>query len=171
MIWIETAKMWSSSIGLIGYSKSKFQKPLHLKEKRKLECISLFIGLVKIKLAWVRKLYWLYQIYRIKEILELLLLLGTGENFFFLFFFLILFLNFTILYWFCHISKISLYMNLRCFSLPKHVFVTLTIIAELSPRKIILLLFSGRGNGEKRKSRAERQTYKQKNKTETSKCL
>ena len=62
-------------------------------------------------------------------------------------------------------------MNLRCFSLPKHVFVTLTIIAELSPRKIILLLFSGRGNGEKRKSRAERQTYKQKNKTETSKCL
>ena len=56
-------------------------------------------------------------------------------------------------------------MNLRrCFSLPKHVFVTLTIIAELSPRKIILLLFSGKGNGGKRKSRAERQTDKQKNK-------
>lgn len=59
----------------------------------------------------------------------------------------------------------------RCFSLPKHVFVTLTIIAELSPREIILLLFSGKGNGEKRKSKAERQTYKQKNKPETSKCL
>ena len=48
--------------------------------------------------------------------------------------------------------------------MPKHVFVTLTIIAELSPRKIILLLFSGKENGEKRKSRAERQTDKQKNK-------
>ena len=55
---------------------------LKSKKKRKSECISLFIGLIKIKLAWVRKLYWLYQIYRIKEILELLLLLGTGENFF-----------------------------------------------------------------------------------------
>ena len=56
-------------------------------------------------------------------------------------------------------------MNMRrCFSLPKHVFVTLTIIAELSPRKINLLLFSGKENGEKRKSRAERQTDKQKNK-------
>lgn len=55
--------------------------------------------------------------------------------------------------------------------MPEHAFVTLARIPELSPRKMTLLLFRGKRNGERRKGRTERQIDKQKNKTRTNKCL